>query len=107
MAIEYRDERETVRPSARIAAPPDGRAPDSPGDLGGSSKKDTLKRTFKEFSADNMTDWAAALTYYAVLAVFPAIIALVSIIGLVGGPRPPTRCWRTSASWHRDRPRTS
>ena len=52
--------------------------------MGGSSKKDTLKRTFKEFSADNMTDWAAALTYYGVLAVFPAIIALVSIIGLVG-----------------------
>ena len=52
--------------------------------MGGTSKKDTLKRTFKEFSADNMTDWGAALTYYGVLAVFPAIIALVSIIGLVG-----------------------
>ncbi len=44
----------------------------------------TLKRTFKEFSADDLTDWAAALTYYAVLAIFPALIALVSIIGLVG-----------------------
>jgi membrane protein len=43
-----------------------------------------LKRTFKEFKADNLTDWAAALTYYGVLAIFPAIIALVSIIGLVG-----------------------
>jgi membrane protein len=43
-----------------------------------------LKRTFKEFKADNITDWAAALTYYGVLALFPAIIALVSIIGLVG-----------------------
>jgi len=45
---------------------------------------DTLKRTFKEFSADDLTDSAAALTYYGVLALFPAIIALVSIIGLVG-----------------------
>jgi membrane protein len=36
------------------------------------------------FSADNITDWAAALTYYSVMAIFPAIIALVSIIGLVG-----------------------
>src|SRR3954463_11224601 len=44
----------------------------------------TVKRLFKEFSEDNLTDWAAALTYYGVLALFPAIIALVSIIGLVG-----------------------
>ena len=44
----------------------------------------TLERTFKEFSADNITDWAAPLTYYSILAIFPAIIALVSIVGLVG-----------------------
>ena len=44
----------------------------------------TLKRTVKEFQADNLTDWAAALTYYAVLAIFPALIALISILGLVG-----------------------
>jgi membrane protein len=37
----------------------------------------TLKRTLKEFSEDNLTDWAAALTYYGVLAVFPALIALL------------------------------
>ena len=42
----------------------------------------TLKRTLKEFSEDNLTDWAAALTYYGVLAIFPAIVALLSIIGL-------------------------
>ncbi len=46
----------------------------------------TLKRTVKEFSEDNLTDWAAALTYYGVLALFPALIALVSIVGLVGDP---------------------
>src|SRR5919202_2494046 len=46
----------------------------------------TLKRTFKEFSQDNLTDWAAALTYYGVVAMFPALIALVSIIGLVVEP---------------------
>ena len=44
----------------------------------------TLKRTISEFRNDNLTDWAAALTYYAVLAIFPALIALVSILGLVG-----------------------
>ena len=43
-----------------------------------------LKRTVKEFREDNLTDWAAALTYYAVLAIFPALIVLVSILGLVG-----------------------
>jgi membrane protein len=43
-----------------------------------------LKRTVSEFRADTLTDLAAALTYYGVLAIFPAIIALVSILGLVG-----------------------
>jgi membrane protein len=46
----------------------------------------TVKRTFTEFSEDNMTDWAAALTYYGLLSLFPALIALVSIIGLVADP---------------------
>jgi membrane protein len=43
-----------------------------------------LKRTVREFKEDNLTDWAAALTYYAVLAIFPALIVLVSTLGLVG-----------------------
>ena len=46
----------------------------------------TVKRTFTEFSEDNMTDWAAALTYYGLLSLFPALIALVAIIGLVADP---------------------
>ncbi|MGY1806656.1 YihY/virulence factor BrkB family protein [Blastococcus sp. SYSU D00669] len=47
----------------------------------------TLKRTVKEFSEDNLTDWAAALTYYGVLALFPALLAMLSIIGLVAEPQ--------------------
>jgi membrane protein len=47
----------------------------------------TLKRLVKEVSQDNLTDWAAALTYYLVLAMFPAIIAMISIVGLVFEPR--------------------
>ena len=43
-----------------------------------------LKRTGQEFSRDNLTDWAAALTYYGILSIFPALVALVSIVGLVG-----------------------
>jgi membrane protein len=43
-----------------------------------------LKRTVSEFKEDNLTDWAAALTYYGVLAIFPALIVLVSVLGLIG-----------------------
>jgi membrane protein len=43
-----------------------------------------LRRTAREFKADNVTDLAAALTYYAVLSVFPALIALFSVVGLMG-----------------------
>jgi len=61
-----------------------GRAPDSPADVKSRGWLSVLKRTVKEFRADNLTDWAAALTYYTVLSLFPALIALVSILGLVG-----------------------
>ncbi len=50
-------------------------------DQGGGSM---LKRVVKEFSADKLTHWAAALTYYAILSIFPALLALVSILGLIG-----------------------
>jgi membrane protein len=50
-----------------------------------------LRGTLAEFRADNLTDWAAALTYYGLLALFPALIALVSILGLVGEPETTTR----------------
>jgi membrane protein len=57
--------------------------PDAPTDLPTRSWTRTLVRTVKEFKDDNLTDWAAALTYYAILSLFPAVIALVSILGLV------------------------
>jgi membrane protein len=59
-------------------------APDGPTDMKGRSWGGVLKRTAKEFQADNLTDWAAALTYYAILSIFPALLALISILGLVG-----------------------
>jgi membrane protein len=46
-----------------------------------------LRRTATEFSEDNLTDQAAALTYYALLALFPALIALASIVGLFADPQ--------------------
>jgi membrane protein len=50
----------------------------------------TLKRTVAEFQDDNLGDWAAALTYYGLLALFPALIAMVSLIGIFGDPRSTT-----------------
>ncbi len=60
-------------------------APEEPTDLGARGWWAALKRTVREFKEDNLTDRAAALTYYSVLAIFPALIVLVSILGLVGG----------------------
>jgi membrane protein len=51
----------------------------------------TLKRTVKEFQEDNLTDWAASLTYYSLLSFFPAVIAMVSLIGIFGDPTSTTR----------------
>lgn len=50
----------------------------------------TLKRTFTEFQEDNLMDWAAALTYYGLLSLFPALIAMVSLIGIFGDPKSTT-----------------
>jgi membrane protein len=51
----------------------------------------TLKRTGTEFQEDNLSDWAAALTYYGLLSLFPALIAMVSLIGIFGDPKSTTQ----------------
>lgn len=51
----------------------------------------TLKRTATEFQEDNLSDWAAALTYYGLLSLFPALIAMVSLIGIFGDPKSTTQ----------------
>lgn len=50
----------------------------------------TLRRTLTEFQEDNLSDWAAALTYYGLLSLFPALIAMVSLIGIFGDPQTTT-----------------
>ncbi len=67
--------------------PADGRGPDSPVDLSRRTRTYVLRKTAREFSKDECTDLAAALTYYAVLAIFPAAIALMSLVGLVSNGR--------------------
>lgn len=64
--------------------PDDPRKPDDPGDLTTPSRKFILKNSLREFMADECTDIAAALTYYAVLSLFPGLLALVSLLGLFG-----------------------
>jgi membrane protein len=61
-----------------------GSPAETPTDLKAASWWSVLKRTVTEFKEDNLTDWAAALTYYGVLAIFPALIVLVSVLGLIG-----------------------
>lgn len=61
-----------------------GERADSPTELPRRSLTRTLKRTWREFRDDALLDWAAALTYYGVLALFPALLVLVSILGLLG-----------------------
>jgi membrane protein len=58
--------------------------PNSPTELKGQSWFAVLKRTIARFRANNLTDWAAALTYYGIQALFPALLILVSLIGLAG-----------------------
>jgi membrane protein len=75
--------------SGRESGPGDkrsGRLPQGPAHARKGSLAQTLKRTVAEFKEDELTDRAAALTYYGVLSIFPALIALVSIVGLVFDP---------------------
>jgi membrane protein len=70
--------------SSRQREPSPGEEVEGPTKLPRRAWGGVLKRTFREFREDNVTDWAAALTYYGILSVFPALIALVSIVGLIG-----------------------
>ncbi|MUK00549.1 YihY family inner membrane protein [Vibrio cholerae] len=64
--------------------PNDPRKPDDPKDVKKPAWKYVFKRSVSEFGKDQCTDLAAALTYYAVLAIFPGILALLSLLGLFG-----------------------
>ncbi|MGC4935433.1 YihY/virulence factor BrkB family protein [Gordonia sp. DT30] len=64
--------------------PKDDRLPDSPGDLTRPSLRYILRKVMREFSRDQCTDLAAALTYYSVLSLFPALLAMVSLLGIFG-----------------------
>lgn len=78
----------TTRPTAADPStsydPDDDRKPDSPTDLTKPALLYVVRKTAREFSKDQCTDLAAALTYYAVLSIFPALLAMVSLLGVFG-----------------------
>jgi membrane protein len=84
MAEATRKDTDTDQRFERGATGADDRAPDDVSDLPKESWKGVLKRAMREFSDDNVTDWAAALTYYGVLSIFPMLLALISLLGLFG-----------------------
>ncbi|TLS44601.1 YihY/virulence factor BrkB family protein [Streptomyces montanus] len=81
-----RRERPEEQEDTRYGPEPEveARAPDAPTELPKESWWAVLRRTMKEFKDDELTDRAAALTYYSILAFFPALLVLISVLGLVG-----------------------
>ena len=73
-----------AQPSGAGADREPAQAPEQPTDLPSEQLPGVLRRTLREFKADKLTDLAAALTYYGVLAIFPMIIVVVSVLGLIG-----------------------
>ena len=87
--------RNHIRTGQREAAPPEpeGAAaglnerpgvPSGPTEMGGGSWVAAGKRTLGEFGSDQLQDRAAALTYYAVLSIFPGLLVVISLLGLLG-----------------------
>jgi membrane protein len=70
--------------SDRISEDGTNGRPEQPTDLPRPAWGGVLKRTLREFNGDHLTDLAAALTYYGVLAIFPMLIVIVSVLGLLG-----------------------
>jgi membrane protein len=76
--------------SESAPSPDDPRKPDNPAQVTKPSWFYVFRKTAREFTTDQCTDLAAALTYYGTLAVFPAMLAFVSILGLFGNSRSTT-----------------
>ena len=89
MATHNTSETSTAKASQAPAAN-DARKPSSPRELEKPSWKYIARKTFREFSKDQCPDLAAALTYYSVLSIFPALLALVSLLGIFGDPQKTT-----------------
>jgi membrane protein len=74
------DDSRTGLPEAPTAA--DG--PASPQQLGGRGWWQAARRTVGQVGEDSLTVWAAALTYYAILSIFPGLLVMVTVLRLTG-----------------------
>ncbi|MGN7250894.1 YihY/virulence factor BrkB family protein [Arthrobacter sp. SAFR-014] len=83
MATKEAPETSTAK-AGSAPAPDDTRKPDSPTDVDKPSWKYIARKTLREFTADQCPDLAAGLTYYAIFSLFPALLALVSLLGIFG-----------------------
>jgi membrane protein len=81
--VPIKDPIDATLDAADAPAPDSDKKPDSPPKLNGASRKYAFKRALKEFGSDGGTDLAAMLTYYTVLSLAPALLAIFSIITLV------------------------
>ncbi|MEV5239110.1 YihY/virulence factor BrkB family protein [Streptomyces cinnamoneus] len=72
------------RPAVGPGPEVEERAPDEPTSLPPRSWRAVLRRTLGEFKDDELADRAAALTYYSVLSLFPALLVLASLLGIAG-----------------------
>jgi YihY family inner membrane protein len=77
-----RDPREEDEEVSEVLA--DGEAPENPAELSRGFWWSAVKRAAGGFRRHRITDWAAALTYYGVLSIFPALLVVVSLVGLAG-----------------------
>jgi membrane protein len=66
-----------------LSAPGPDAGPHNPAGLTGKGLFAALRRTVKQYSQDNLSDWSAALTYYGVLSIFPGLLVIVSLLGML------------------------
>ena len=79
-----RQDDQAEEPRRDEPVPDSGQAPSRPAQLGVGGWFGAVRRSVKEFGEDNLQDWAAALTYYGIQSIFPGLLALVSLLGLLG-----------------------
>jgi membrane protein len=87
-STEQEQQASTEQQATQVELPPAeptaDQGPDRPTQLSRRTWWQVLKCTVKEYDRDNLSDWAAALTYYAILSLFPALLVLVSGLRLLG-----------------------
>jgi membrane protein len=85
-APQHSQKQKADKPSAAVGSRSDGKDAETPAKIPAQGWWQIAKRTYQEFTSDHVTSVAAGVTYFVLLAIFPAIAALVSIYGLFADP---------------------